>query len=165
MQKQMEKVSNNCVICPMKESDLEEVVVIESDSFPHPWSRTHFLDELHSPHSFPLVALSQDGRVIGYICPMLLMDEGHILNVAVRREARGSGVGRILVETVMRECLERGAAFISLEVRPSNVSAIRLYAALGFIETGRRKKYYENGEDALLMEYTFNNREERGNAV
>ena len=165
MQKHMEKESNNCVICAMKESDLEQVLVIETDSFPHPWSRIHFLDELHSPHSFPLVALNQDGRVIGYICPMLLMDEGHILDVAVRRESRGSGIGRMLVETVMRECRERGAAFVSLEVRPSNASAITLYTALGFIETGRRKRYYESGEDALLMEYTFKNREERGNAV
>jgi [ribosomal protein S18]-alanine N-acetyltransferase len=143
------------VICPMTESDLEDVLAIESDSFPLPWSKTHFLDELNAPHSFPLVALDRDGAVIGYVCPMLLLDEGHILDVAVRKDYRGHGIGRLLVAHVLGEGRERGAAFVSLEVRPSNSAAIALYAGMGFVETGRRKRYYENGEDAILMEYIF----------
>lgn len=153
------------VVCPMAESDLQEILAIEADSFPHPWSKTHFLDELNSPHSFPLVALDQDGAVIGYICPMFLLDEGHILDVAVRRDYRGHGVGKFLVEKVLGECRERGGAFVSLEVRPSNTAAISLYKRLGFVESGRRKRYYENGEDAILMEFIFKNREENGDAV
>lgn len=154
----------NIVICPMTESDLAEVVAIETDSFPQPWSKTHFLDELESSFSFPLVAIDQTGTVLGYICPICILDEGHILDVAVCKESRGRRVGKLLVEKALGECRERGAAFVSLEVRPSNGAAIALYRSLGFIETGRRKKYYENGEDALLMEYIFQ-REERGDAV
>ena len=67
---------------------------------------------------------------------------------------------KLLVEHVMAECRVRGASFVSLEVRVSNAGAIALYAGLGFIETGRRKKYYENGEDAILMEYLYTNGEE-----
>ncbi|WP_243373940.1 ribosomal protein S18-alanine N-acetyltransferase [Geotalea sp. SG265] len=142
-------------ICPMSESDLDGVLAIESDSFPRPWTRAHFLAELEATHSFPLVALGADNRVIGYICPMLVLDEGHILDVAVHRCYRGRGIGRLLVERVLLDCGERGAAFVSLEVRLSNASAIALYWRLGFTETGRRKAYYENGEDALLMEYSY----------
>jgi len=145
----------NLTICPMTEADLDAVLAIENVSYPLPWSRTHFLDELGSPHAFPLVALDQDGRLVGYICPLLVVDEGHILNVAVNPAQRGKGIGRLLVEKVLAECRDGGAEFVSLEVRPSNVDAIALYKGVGFVECGRRKRYYENGEDALLMEYIF----------
>ncbi len=145
----------NLTICPMTEADLDAVLAIETVSYPLPWSRTHFLDELGSPHAFPLVALDQDGKLVGYICPMLVIDEGHILNVSVDPARRGKGIGRLLVEKVLAECRDGGAEFVSLEVRPSNVDAIALYKGMGFVETGRRKRYYENGEDALLMEYIF----------
>jgi ribosomal-protein-alanine N-acetyltransferase len=150
---------NDIVICAMTESDLPQVISIEVDSYPRPWSKSHFLDELASPHSFPLVALDQEGTLAGYICPMVLLDEGHILNVAVRKESRGLGLGKLLMERTLMECRDRGAEFVSLEVRPSNGSALALYRKLGFAETGRRKKYYENGEDAILMEYIFMNSE------
>ena len=145
------------IICPMTEADLDQVLAIELDSFPQPWSRQHFLDELSSPYAFPLSALAGAGRVAGYICPMFLLDEGHILDVAVAREFRGQGVGRLLVERVLGECRERGGAFVSLEVRPSNLEAIALYERLGFVTTGRRRRYYADGEDAILMEYIFDN--------
>lgn len=155
----------NIVICAMTESDLPQVLSIEVDSYPRPWSTSHFLDELASPHSFPLIAFDPEGLVAGYICPMVLLDEGHILNVAVRKDSRGLGIGRLLMENALMECRERGAEFVSLEVRPSNGSALVLYGSLGFTETGRRKKYYENGEDALLMEYIFGNSEVRDDAM
>lgn len=153
------------VICPMTESDLDAVLSIEIDSYPRPWSKTHFLDELASPHAYPLVALDPAGIVAGYICPMILLDEGHVMNVAVRREFRGQGLGKLLMERVLTECRERGVEFVTLEVRPSNTAAIALYRKLRFKETGRRKKYYENGEDAILMEYLFNSREDCGDAI
>src|SRR6266498_1755188 len=92
---------NDVTICPMRDADLEEVLAIEAASFPHPWNRTHFLDELKSTHSFPMVALDSNGVVIGYICPMLLLDEGHILDVAVHGDLRGRGLGKLLVEKVI----------------------------------------------------------------
>ena len=153
------------VICPMTESDLDDVLAIEAVAFPRPWSRSNFLDELNSPHSFPLVVFDQEGTLAGYICPMLLLDEGHILNVAVRNEYRGHGLGRLLVTRVLRECRDRGAEFVSLEVRPSNTAAISLYRGLGFVETGLRKRYYENGEDAILMECLITNKEDSRDAI
>jgi ribosomal-protein-alanine N-acetyltransferase len=143
------------IVCPMTESDLDQVLDIETKSYPRPWSKAHFLDELSSPHSFPHVSFDCEGNVTGYICPMVLLDEGHIFNVAVRNGLRTQGIGRLLIERVIRDCRERGAAFVSLEVRTSNSPAIGLYLSLGFVVTGSRKNYYENGEDAILMEYIY----------
>lgn len=142
-------------ICPMTVDDLDQVLAIEISSFPHPWQRQHFMDELNSTYAFPLSAFDPSGRLVGYICPMQLLDEGHILDVAVDPALRGCGVGRLLVERVLADCRAAEASFVSLEVRESNLSAIALYKKMGFEEVGRRKKYYENGEDALMMEYLY----------
>lgn len=149
----------------MTSGDLDEVTAIESLSFPRPWTRDHFVAELNSPRSYPLVVRTADDIVAGYICPMLVLDEGEILDVAVRHDCRGMGVGRALVVRAIRDLKERGARVICLEVRVSNYAALALYQRLGFRETGRRKGYYENGEDAILMEYTIDDSEDRADAV
>jgi ribosomal-protein-alanine N-acetyltransferase len=151
----MPEIPLEITICPMAEDDLEQVLSIEARSFPHPWLRQHFIDELNSPYAFPLSAFDHSGRLVGYICLMQLLDEGHIMNVAVDPDLRGSGVGRMLVQKVLDHCRDTGATFVSLEVRESNLPAITLYRKMGFIEVGKRRRYYENGEDALMMEYLF----------
>ena len=148
-------------ICRMSEADIDAVLAIEEVSYPRPWAREHFLDEIRSPFAFPLVALDSEGRVAGYICPTLLLDEGEIRNVAVSADKRGCGVGSILVEKVLEECRQRNASYVGLEVRVSNVAARSLYLKLGFRETGLRPRYYENGEDAILMECTLDRSGER----
>jgi ribosomal-protein-alanine N-acetyltransferase len=152
-------------IQPMKEADLEEVLAIEAASFPSPWNRQHFLSELASPLSFPLVARAVDETIVGYICSMLVLDEGTILNVAVRPESRSRGIGRLLVETALHQFMELGAAFVALEVRPTNLAAFSLYESLGFGITGRRSAYYANGEDAVLMEYEIKRHGEEEHAL
>jgi ribosomal-protein-alanine N-acetyltransferase len=151
----MTGISKEITICPMSASDLEQIMAIERVSYPLPWLEQHFLDEMASPTALPLTAFDSDGRVAGYICAMQVLDEGHILNVAVAPACRGMGVGRMLVQRVLDDCRAAGAEFVSLEVRVSNTTAIALYRNLGFRETGKRKAYYENGEDALMMEYLF----------
>ena len=96
---------------------------------------------------------------------MLVLDEGEILDVAVRRDFRGQGVGGMLLARAITDLKARGGRTLSLEVRVSNASAIALYRRFGFVETGLRKRYYENGEDAILMEYTPNDNEVRSDAV
>jgi ribosomal-protein-alanine N-acetyltransferase len=149
----MTVISKEITICPMAETDLDQVMAIESASFPLPWLEQHFRDEINSVNASPLSAFDADGHLVGYICPMQVLDEGHILNVAVDPACRGKGVGRMLVQRVLDDCRLNGASFVSLEVRVSNAAAIFLYQQMGFVETGRRKRYYENGEDAVMMEY------------
>ena len=157
----MEKIT----LCPVTEDDLEEVLSLERISFQYPWSGEHIRNEIRSPLSFPLLVRLADGVCAGYICPMLVLDEGQILNVAVHPSYQGQGIGRILVEAALEEFRKRGASFVNLEVRPSNAAAISLYIRCGFITDGRRKAYYENGEDAILMKYIMNEHKENYHAV
>ena len=149
----------------MCEEDLDAVLDIESASFSRPWTRRHFLDEIVSSFGVPQVAFAPDGSVAGYLCLKIVLDEGEILDVAVSDALRGRGIGRTLVQSALSICRERGVVLVSLEVRSSNESAISLYHRLGFRETGRRKGYYENGEDALLMDYTLDVHVEERDAV
>ena len=137
---------------PMTPEDLDQVVGIAQRSFPLPWTVDHYSDELASPHAFPLVAVTVDGGIAGYLCPTLVLDEGEILDVAVRDDFRGLGIGRLLLTEALRLFREQGAQRVWLEVRTSNQAAISLYRALGFRQAGLRERYYENGEDALLMD-------------
>jgi ribosomal-protein-alanine N-acetyltransferase len=140
----------------MGEEDLDKVLEIEALSFSRPWTRQHFLDEMKSACGYPTVAVLPDGALAGYLCLKQVLDEAEILDVAVDPALRGLRIGRRLVEGALDSSRKRGAEVVSLEVRVGNVEATALYQRLGFREIGRRKRYYDNGEDAILMEYTFN---------
>jgi len=150
---------------PMREDDLAAVLQIESASFSRPWTRGHFLDEMASPHGYPTVAVTASGVVAGYLCLKQVLDEAEILDVAVSSTQRARGIGRLLVEWALAESRGREVNFLSLEVRAGNQQAIGLYRRLGFRGIGRRKRYYDDGEDAILMEYTFGDQVEECDAV
>jgi len=135
----------------MTEADLDAILAIERVSFPKPWKREFFLQEIHSHLSFPFVAVL-DGAIVGYVCLMSLFEEAQIMNIAVDPLQRGRGVARMLLEQAIITAREKGAQLLVLEVRVSNSSAIRLYERFGFVPFSVRKGYYENKEDALLME-------------
>ena len=102
------------------------------------------------PFSKTILARRGD-EIVGYICRWLVGDEVHILNVAVRPEARQSGTGRALVSLVMEEAEQSAAALVTLEVRRENNAAIALYRSFGFTERGIRRNYYARGQDAVVM--------------
>lgn len=141
----------------MAPGDLDAVTAIEIASFPTPWSRALFAEEIVRVHSDALVAVpAGGGPVQGYAVCWTVAGESHLLNIAVHPAARGRGIGRAL----LRECMRRGAAAgatrIHLEVRPSNREAIALYLSEGFRRAGIRRGYYtDTGEDALLMVREF----------
>ncbi|MEO0073831.1 MAG: ribosomal protein S18-alanine N-acetyltransferase [candidate division WOR-3 bacterium] len=135
----------------MTEDDLDQVVAIENVSFPNPWRRSFFASDIAKPESLCIVAESGDDRVVGYLIAWG-WDEIHLANVAVAAEWRRQGIGRELMTAMIRWALERGASSIYLEVRESNLAAQRFYTGLGFVPTYRRKGYYENTEDAIVME-------------
>ncbi len=161
----MKKPMAEIFLQPMTEADLDEVLPIEASSFSSPWSRRHFLDELTSPLSFPMVARMSDGLVAGYICMMMVLDEGSVLNVAVHPQLRRKGIGKMMIQAALAEFHSRGASFVALEVRPTNKAALSIYEGFGFVVTGRRKAYYENGEDAVLMEYDIKRLDEDKHAL
>lgn len=140
---------------PMRRDDLPAVLEIERRSFAQPWSRAFFEKELATPFARLVVAEEHGGpasAIVGYTCRWRVTDEVHLLNVAVHPERRGRSIGRLLVEAVIVEARDTGAAVLFLEVRAGNVVARRLYRRLGFRDLGVRRSYYGPGQDAIVME-------------
>ncbi|MBX5465755.1 MAG: ribosomal protein S18-alanine N-acetyltransferase [Clostridia bacterium] len=136
----------------MRLEDLPEVLAIERVSFPTPWSRQSFINELTDNGYAHYVVALRDGRVVGYSGMWLILDEAHITNIAVHPELRGRGAGDLLLSEMERRARERGINRMTLEVRPSNAPARRLYLRHGFVERGIRKGYYaDTQEDAIIM--------------
>jgi N6-L-threonylcarbamoyladenine synthase len=136
----------------MTDRDLERVVAIERSTFPAPWTRGMFLDELLQGKSRAWFVADSPWGIVGYAGLMEADGEGHVMNLAVRADARGCGLGSALLARLFGEARRRRLARLTLEVRPSNTPALALYAATGFTEAGRRPGYYsDSGEDAVVM--------------
>ena len=143
---------NDCVIRRMTLDDLDAVVAIEAATFPTPWSRDSFRQELERNVAARYLVAEMEGQVIGYAGAWIILDESHITNIAIEESRRGLGYGRALTTALMQYLSNLGAAYATLEVRRSNLRAQNLYKSLGFVELGVRKRYYEdNREDALIM--------------
>lgn len=144
-------------------ADLEEVLVIEGESFSHPWSRRNFLEELDrgtlgrclvseiGEGSGDGSRVSVEMRICGYIMAWFVADEVHITNLAVASRHRKRGVARSLIQRLIDDAVGEGAGWCVLEVRESNLAARSLYEGMGFHHLGVRRRYYRNGEDALVM--------------
>lgn len=136
----------------MAPDDVDGVLAIEAASFPTPWSRGMFLEDIHRPFSRPFVAEGDAGEILGYAVCWNVAGESHLLNIAVHPEFRGRGVGEALVRECIRRGVRAGSGRIHLEVRAGNEEAQRLYRRLGFTFQGIRRGYYtDTGEDALLL--------------
>lgn len=131
--------------------DLDQVMDIEEALFSVPWTREGFLTYLMKKDTMFFVVEEKD-HILGYCSMMTVLDEGDILNVAVRKDRQKEGIGQFLVDSVLRIAGMQGIKLIHLEVREGNGTARRLYERLGFKEDGLRKNYYENPvENAVLM--------------
>lgn len=140
----------------MLESDLPEILDIERVSFPTPWQRSHFLHELRGNPFGWNVVMEAAGRILAYVSAWIVEDEIQINDIAVRPDRRGEGIGTRFLALVLRGAAERGCRRATLEVRPSNHKARKLYAGAGFRQVGRRRGYYEDtDEDALILEATL----------
>ena len=133
--------------------DLGDIEVIEQLSYPTPWSRSMFASELAKPSSISLGACSTEtGELVGYLIISRYVDAWHVMNVAVTPDWRGRGIARLLLERLFELTAGDERRGYTLEVRVSNVTAIRLYERLGFVGRGVRRGYYtDNREDALIM--------------
>ena len=131
--------------------DLDQVVEIENSLFSVPWSKEGFFTFLIKDESMFFV-VEEKGKILGYCSMQIVLDEGDILNVAVRRERQKEGIGYFLVDSMLMMAEARGVRTVHLEVREGNDTARRLYQRLGFTEDGLRKNYYTNTlENAVLM--------------
>ncbi|HBL81620.1 MAG TPA: ribosomal-protein-alanine N-acetyltransferase [Clostridiales bacterium] len=143
----------------MTAEHLADILTVEAESFPHPWTEKMFLEELSGKFSVYRAAV-EDGRAVGYMGMWLLAGEGHITNIAVAKDFRCRGLGSALMDDFISLAEQQSLTLMTLEVRESNTGAIALYEKKGFEEVGRRKNYYDNTEDALIMTKYFSITEE-----
>jgi ribosomal-protein-alanine N-acetyltransferase len=142
----------------MSHADIMEVHTIAKKCFTTPWHVRSFEYELGNKDAILYVAVL-DNEIAGYACLRSILDKTHILDIAVTPGLRLTGIGSMLLRGALQELrrLKKGADLITLEVRESNIAAIRLYEKFGFKEIGRRKDYYKKPrEDAIIMELDMN---------
>ena len=134
------------------ESDLDRVMEIELEAYPHPWTRGIFADCLRV--GYECWGLQAGADLVGYTVFTHAAGEGHLLNLCVAPDWQRHGLGAILLAHVQRVAAAHGCQYVFLEVRPSNEAAIALYRRNGFVMVGERPAYYANGdgrEDAIVM--------------
>ena len=142
------------MILKMEVSDLDEVVQIDASSRPTPWSRPSFLEELKNPFSYCFTLKRKRGshvRVIGFVCFRIVEEESELLILAVHPRLRRRGWGKELLKFYFDFCSERKIKDFFLEASVSNQPAIRLYQSFAYQPVGIRPRFYQGGEDALLM--------------
>lgn len=140
--------------CALGIADLDAIIAIEEAVYTHPWTRGNFLDSFYSNHQS--CGLRDDrGELIGYFFVMPVLDEIHLLTIAVAQHRQKQGCAKLLLGRLMQLAGEQGFESVLLEVRVSNERAIAVYEQFGFSEIGRRKGYYpaDQGrrEDAIVM--------------
>jgi ribosomal-protein-alanine N-acetyltransferase len=132
--------------------DLDAIERIERVSYPTPWSRSMFASELAKPSSLSFGAVDETGTLVGYLVLSRYVDAWHVMNVAVAPERRRQGIASALLHRLLELTKDDALRGYTLEVRISNLGAIRLYERFGFRRKGIRRGYYtDNREDALIM--------------
>ena len=152
-QNEWDLLSDPVSLRPMTEDDLEAVLKIESKSYPAPWTRENFVQEINKPFARTLVITDDetDSKVIGYITYWMLFEECHILNLTVALEYRGLGFAQKLVRQALNESIKKDFKRLFLEVRRSNEAAVKLYQKMGFFIDHIKKDFYQDGEEAYFM--------------
>lgn len=138
------------LIRPMTVADVSAVCAVDRHCMRPPWSPLTFEAEVKSSAGYYLVA-ELEGTIVGYIGSSMILDEAHVTTFGVKPELRGQHIGERLLCRVLQEALSRKVRRITLEVREGNEAAQGLYRKYGFVALSRRKQYYQDNEDAIVM--------------
>lgn len=150
---------DDMVIEPLAEAHLQEVLRIERECFPAPWTEGMFRQEVEETWLSRSFVARVGDEVAGYIIAWFLRGEVHVLNVAVAADFQRRGVGRKLMAHVIELGEHSDHHLVTLEVRASNDPAKLLYVTMGFAPVGIRRRYYrDNDEDAIVMVKRLNER-------
>ena len=137
----------------MLDPDLDAVMAIEKVIYPHPWTRGNFKDSLRE--GYHCWVMEDGGQIIGYSVIMIAVNEGHLLNLSVAQHWQRRGLGRAMLQFLLKVARDFDAAKVFLEVRPTNTAGRALYADAGFSEIAIRRGYYParfGREDAIVMQ-------------
>tara|TARA_Y100001970_G_C14211521_1_gene847238 strand:+ start:1416 stop:1859 length:444 start_codon:yes stop_codon:yes gene_type:complete len=133
-----------------EEKHLNDIYLIEKKSFDNPWSKNHIKNDIMYLSQSENWVYSISEKVVGYIFGLIIMDEYHLTNIAVHPDYSRQKIGTKLIKHIILSLLTKNIKVILLEVSANNVPAIKYYQSMGFISVGVRKKYYKNGDDAIL---------------
>lgn len=146
------------IIRKMLHGDILRVHEIGRQCFTTPWQLSSFEYELENRDAILKVAVLNI-EIVGYICVRTMLDVTHVMDLAVTPRLKRMGIGSLLLRNALQELRRTRAdiSLVTLEVRESNIAALKLYEKYGFREIGRRRGYYKKpAEDALLMELDMN---------
>jgi ribosomal-protein-alanine N-acetyltransferase len=136
----------------MEAKDIPEVVEIDHSSFALPWTERAFKYEVEENAAARCWVTTVDGRVTAMLVLWMILDEAHIATIATHPQFRRRGFAKQMLMKSLAAARDEGARSALLEVRTRHVVAQKIYCDIGFVEVGRRPKYYrDNGEDAVLM--------------
>jgi ribosomal-protein-alanine N-acetyltransferase len=138
---------------PIRAGDLADVVIIEKAATEFPWSLKNFQGCLKAGYK-AWVFSNETGEVVGFAILQKVVDELHLLNVCVKKQFQGEGIGHSILNFIIDYAKDSSFSLIVLEVRASNSRAQKLYSKVGFNEMSVRKDYYpaySGREDAILM--------------
>ena len=142
------------MISEMNLQDLENIKDCLLTDFDNFWSYNILKQELENGKSKYFVA-KQENEIIGFAGILLIIDEVNIMNIVVRKDKRNLGIGSLLLEKIIDFSEIHNATSITLEVNEKNIPAIKLYKKYGFKQVGLRRKYYNNEDNAILMDLVF----------
>lgn len=139
----------------MQDEDIPAILAIENEQA-FPWSEAMMRDCLAAPYKN--IVLEQAGKLVGFAILSIAVDEAEILNIAIAKGCQRQGLGRRLLQHLIEIAQQQGVRKVFLEVRTSNIPALKLYLQQGFKEIGIRKDYYANlmgREDAIILSYAI----------
>ncbi|MEE0061089.1 MAG: ribosomal protein S18-alanine N-acetyltransferase [Acutalibacteraceae bacterium] len=155
----------NFIISKMNNENATAVAEIEKNCFSKPWSISAIEAELENPNAHFYVLTVEDNnaadnKIVGYGGMHIILDEAYIANIAVLPQFRKNGFGKAITTQLINNAINHSCEFISLEVRPSNTNAVKMYSLLGFEEVGKRKNFYSSPtEDGLIMTKYLNTKD------
>lgn len=141
----------NILINKMTNEDLEKIKDNLSKDFDNFWNYEILKEELNSRTSKYIVAKKSNNIIVGFAGIKIILDEAEIMNIVTKKEERHQGIGKLLLNEIIKISKENNIYLINLEVNAKNTIAINLYKKYNFKEVGLRKKYYNGQDDAILM--------------
>lgn len=142
------------MISEMNLQDLENIKDCLLTDFDNFWSYNILKQELENGKSKYFVA-KQENEIVGFAGILLIIDQVNIMNIVAKKDKRNFGIGSLLLEEIIRYSKIHNATSITLEVNGKNIPAIKLYKKYGFKQVGLRRKYYNNEDNAILMDLVF----------
>ena len=141
----------------MKISDFELIKNNLKSDYDDFWSKEALEQELLNENRIYILAKNENtNEILGFAGISVIFNEAELMNIVVKKDKRKHGIGKALLEKIINICIENNIEVVKLEVNENNISAKNLYKSCGFIQTGKRERYYNNKDAAILFDLKIN---------